>query len=79
VAFEVRYLDLQSTRAGPVVTVYLETMSTQKALEVLTLGWVLSIDIDAGLATIRLVRDTFSLQTALDKLIIHEVQAQMFE
>jgi hypothetical protein len=79
VAFEVRYLDLQSTRARPVVTVYLETMSTQKALEVLTLGWVLSIDIDAGLATIRLVRDTFSLQTALDKLFIHEVQAQMFE
>jgi hypothetical protein len=79
VAFEVRYLDFQSTRARPVVTVYLETMSTQKALEVLTLGWVLSIDIDAGLATIRLVRDTFSLQTALDKLIIHEVQAQMFE
>jgi hypothetical protein len=79
VAFEVRYLDLQSTRARPVVTVYLETMSTQKALEVLTLGWVLSIDIDAGLATIRLVRDTFSLQTALVKLIIHEVQAQIFE
>jgi hypothetical protein len=79
VAFEVRYLNLEGARARPVVTVYLETMSTQKALEVLTLGWVLSIDIDAGLATIRLVRDTFGLQTALDKLIIHEVQAQMFE
>jgi hypothetical protein len=74
-AFEVRYLDFQSTRARPVVTVYLETMRTQKALEVLALGWFLSIDIDAGLATIRLVRDTFGLQTSLDKLIIHEVKS----
>jgi hypothetical protein len=78
-AFEVRYVYFQGTRTRPVITVDLETMRTQKALEVLALRWFLSIDIDTGLATVRLVRDTFGLQTSLDKLIIHEVQAQMFE